>query len=82
MAEQKLTTHEKHEEAEEAWAERWPWLLPLAAGIFLGAAAFEMIPEALENAGTIGGTGCHHHGWRSASRLKNLSGSYDDEFYE
>jgi zinc transporter ZupT len=43
--------HENHEEAEERWARRWPWILPLAAGIFLGAAVFEMQPEALELAG-------------------------------
>lgn len=40
------------EEQEEALLRRWPWLLPLAAGIFLGAAAVEMQPEALESAGT------------------------------
>jgi zinc transporter ZupT len=42
---------ERDEEGEERWARRWPWLLPLAAGIFLGAAVFEMQPEALELAG-------------------------------
>ena len=41
-----------HEEQEERWAKRWPWLLPLAAGIFLGGAVFEMQPEALELAGS------------------------------
>ena len=35
----------------EAVVRRWPWLLPLVAGIFLGAAVFEMMPEALERAG-------------------------------
>jgi zinc transporter ZupT len=39
-----------HEEQEKALARRWPWLLPLAAGLFLGAAAFEMMPEALGRA--------------------------------
>lgn len=39
------------EEREEALARRWPWLLPLAAGIFLGAPIFEMLPEALDDAG-------------------------------
>ena len=48
--------HQKDEpgsddEGEERWARRWPWLLPLAAGIFLGAAILEMQPEALELAG-------------------------------
>lgn len=38
------------EEQEEALARKWPWLLPLAAGIFLGAALFDMLPEALEKA--------------------------------
>lgn len=42
-----------HEESEKALARRWPWLLPLAAGLFLGAAAFEMMPEAMERAATL-----------------------------
>lgn len=32
--------------------ERWPWILPLATGIFLGAAFFEMLPEAFDKVGT------------------------------
>jgi zinc transporter ZupT len=49
------TVHEdrrSHKEQEKALARRWPWLLPLAAGLFLGAAAFEMMPEAIERAQT------------------------------
>lgn len=38
---------EAHEEHEEEINRRWPWLLPLAAGIFLGAAIFEVFPDAL-----------------------------------
>ncbi|MBX6342212.1 MAG: hypothetical protein IRY97_07120, partial [Thermomicrobiaceae bacterium] len=38
-------------EHEERWARRWPWVLPLAAGIFLGAAAFDMLPEGLDRLG-------------------------------
>ncbi len=30
---------------------RLPWILPLAAGVFLGAAVFEMLPQALGLAG-------------------------------
>lgn len=37
---------------EEEFNRRWPWLLPLAAGIFLGAAIFEVFPDALENTGS------------------------------
>lgn len=48
------TNREIHEEAEAAWAKRFPWLLPLATSIFLGAAVFETMPEALES---VGGTG-------------------------
>ncbi len=44
-------TRELAERHEEALASRWPWLLPLAAGIFLGAALFEMLPDALERIG-------------------------------
>ena len=44
--------HEAAEEHERGFARRWPWLLPLAAGIFLGGAAIEMFPEALAKAGT------------------------------
>ncbi|GEM_PF-2753974 len=36
-------------------ARRWPWLLPLAAGIFLGAALLEMLPEGLARAGAPAG---------------------------
>ncbi|MGH2708873.1 MAG: hypothetical protein ACRDJK_11335, partial [Actinomycetota bacterium] len=28
-----------------------PWILPLAAGVFLGAAVFEMLPQALRLVG-------------------------------
>ncbi|HEX5416967.1 MAG TPA: hypothetical protein VFZ25_14990 [Chloroflexota bacterium] len=42
---------ESSEECEEAITRRWPWLLPLAAGIFLGAAIFEVFPDALAYAG-------------------------------
>ena len=51
-------SHDEHggkdaaEEREHSVARRWPWLLPLAAGIFLGGAAIEMLPEALDKAGT------------------------------
>ncbi|MGH2460011.1 MAG: ZIP family metal transporter [Chloroflexota bacterium] len=41
------------EAREEEIGRRWPWLLPLAAGIFLGAAAFEVFPDALAEAGTL-----------------------------
>jgi zinc transporter ZupT len=41
-----------HDEAEAEWAERWPWLLPLAAGIFLGAVVFHVLPEALDLVGS------------------------------
>lgn len=37
---------------EEEINRRWPWLLPLAAGIFLGAAAFEVFPDAIEATGS------------------------------
>jgi hypothetical protein len=30
---------------EEVLEKKWPWLLPLAAGIFLGASIIEMLPE-------------------------------------
>jgi len=44
---------EEHaEKKEHELLERWPWILPLATGIFLGAAVFEMTPEALEKAGS------------------------------
>jgi zinc transporter ZupT len=33
-------------EGERALGRRWPWLLPLAAGVFLGVAALEMLPDA------------------------------------
>lgn len=46
MAERQPTTA-----GEEAFARRWPWLLPLAAGIFLGAAVFEVFPDARERLG-------------------------------
>ena len=36
---------------EEEINRKWPWLLPLAAGIFLGAAVFEVFPDALEETG-------------------------------
>lgn len=36
---------------EEVLEKKWPWLLPLAAGIFLGASIIEMLPEALGRAG-------------------------------
>lgn len=39
------------EEQEEKLLRRWPWILPLAAGLFLGAAIFEMMPDALKSAG-------------------------------
>lgn len=51
-------SHDEHggkdaaEEREHSVARRWPWLHPLAAGIFLGGAAIEMLPEALDKAGT------------------------------
>jgi zinc transporter ZupT len=38
---------------EQAIANRWPWLLPLAAGIFLGAAVLEVFPDALMMAGAM-----------------------------
>ena len=41
------------EEGEERWARRWPWVLPLAAGIFLGGAAFDMLPEGLHELGRV-----------------------------
>ncbi len=41
-----------NEQGEEALSLRWPWLLPLAAGVFLGATVFEMMPEAVDKAGT------------------------------
>lgn len=44
--------HHAHEEQEQAVARRYPWLLPLASGIFLGAAAFDMVPQAVELAAT------------------------------
>ena len=40
-----------HEQREREFVDRWPWLLPLAAGIFLGAAVFEMLPQAIMDAG-------------------------------
>ncbi len=40
-------------EAHEAQINRqWPWLLPLAAGIFLGAVIFEIFPDALGYTGS------------------------------
>lgn len=45
--------NESHEEREEAISRKWPWLLPLAAGIFLGGAIFEIFPDALALAGAI-----------------------------
>ncbi len=36
-------------QGEGSLAARWPWLLPLAAGIFLGAAAFELAGRAVES---------------------------------
>ena len=48
-------------EREQRFARRWPWLLPLAAGIFLGGATLEMLPQAFGKAGppvwlwTLGG---------------------------
>ncbi|MCZ7568647.1 MAG: hypothetical protein M5U01_08650 [Ardenticatenaceae bacterium] len=43
------------EEREHELAQRFPWLLPLSAGIFLGAAIFEMFPEAFAQAGASAG---------------------------
>lgn len=43
---------EPAEAREEEFNRRWPWLLPLAAGIFLGAAVFEMFPDALAYTGS------------------------------
>jgi len=53
MAQRGTGTHadERAEAREEELARRWPWLLPLAAGIFLGAAAVEVMPDALDLAG-------------------------------
>lgn len=44
---QREAAPEPAENHEEEINRRWPWLLPLAAGIFLGAAAFEAFPDAL-----------------------------------
>ena len=41
------------EASEEEVARRWPWLLPLAAGIFLGAAVLEVLPDALKMVGLL-----------------------------
>ncbi len=46
---------DRTEEHEHELAQRWPWLLPLSAGIFLGAAIFEMFPEAFEQVGAAAG---------------------------
>jgi zinc transporter ZupT len=43
---------EGQEAQEQKLLEKWPWLLPLAAGIFLGAAAIEVFPEALDRTGS------------------------------
>ncbi len=51
MAQQKHQAAEAAEAHEEELARRWPWLLPLAAGIFFGAAVFEVFPDALERSG-------------------------------
>jgi len=40
-----------HEQREREFVDRWPWLLPLAAGIFVGAAIFEMLPHAIKDTG-------------------------------
>ncbi len=51
MAQRERSASEAAEAHEEALARRWPWLLPLAAGIFLGGAVFEVFPDALEHIG-------------------------------
>ncbi len=38
-------------ESERALGRRWPWLMPAAAGVFLGVAVFEMLPEATDVVG-------------------------------
>lgn len=48
---QRVVATEPAEAHEEAINRKWPWLLPLAAGIFLGAAAFEVFPDALAETG-------------------------------
>lgn len=45
-------SHEAGEQREREFIGRWPWLLPLATGIFAGATAFDIMPSAIENAGT------------------------------
>ncbi len=55
MASKVKEMHERAEEREHELAERVPWLLPLSAGIFLGAAIFEMFPEAFGRTGTWAG---------------------------
>lgn len=52
VAQQERQASEAAEAHEEALARRWPWLLPLAAGIFFGAAVFEVFPDALERSGS------------------------------
>lgn len=51
MAQRERSALEAAEVHEEALARRWPWLLPLAAGIFLGGAVFEVFPDALTRIG-------------------------------
>lgn len=41
------TAGQEAEAHEATIGRRWPWLLPLAAGIFLGAALIEVFPDAL-----------------------------------
>ena len=51
MADKSKENHQDAEEQEEALARKWPWLLPLASGIFIGGAGIEMMPDAIQKAG-------------------------------
>lgn len=52
MAQQERPASEAAKTEAEILTRRWRWLLPLAAGIFFGAAVFNAFPHAFEHIGT------------------------------